>query len=104
LFLGLFAKGESEKDNALMHWRSLGPAIAVDIVRYLRQRQEVSKDLGAGVLADALSLYVVPQLEDLEKGTVSAILKQLGERFPGEQSLPRRIKALFPYFTFEAED
>ncbi|MCH9651560.1 MAG: CHAT domain-containing protein [Deltaproteobacteria bacterium] len=110
----LFRKSEGDASNALMQWRSLGPAIALDIIRYLVRRIPALDELKPSdadrqrlerkELADALALYVVPQLEDLEKEAVTQILDLLTRTFPGETNLTRRVKDLFPYFSFEIVD
>jgi len=48
--------------RALLAVRPLGPAIALDLIRYLRRRQAS----GDG-LAEAVAMYVLPQLEGLDE-------------------------------------
>lgn len=93
----LFQAGTAET-NPLMYWRSLGPAIAKDVVNYLGQRKR-GGDVDRGDLADALTLYVVPQLDDLEQGQVVDVYRFLEKLFQPDspQDLLRGIRALFPY-------
>lgn len=49
------------RHDSLLKHRDIGPAIALDIVRYLRRRQAS----GDG-LAEALGMFLLPQLEGLE--------------------------------------
>ncbi len=48
--------------SGLLDVREIGPAVALDIVRYLRRRQA-----GATGLAEAAAMYLLPQLEGLDK-------------------------------------
>ena len=86
-----------------MRWRALGPAIARDLIGYLSKRgkrEAKGADLKKEHLAEALSLYVVPQFDGLERDNILAIYGQLNEAF-GEKDtgdeLMGRIKELFPY-------
>jgi MoxR-like ATPase/tetratricopeptide (TPR) repeat protein len=102
-----------DRENYLMCWRALGPAIALDVVRYLRHRagghdesvspEHLAEALSRGHLAEALMLYVVPQFDGLEKGPILSIHGQLKHFFPQEefpyecQALLGRIQELFPF-------
>ena len=99
---------QDQSDNYLMQWRALGPAIAKDMVRYLHQRVEISNALFKyDYLAEALMLYVVPQLDGLERDQVLKIYGQfhllLNAHAPGScRALLNCIKELFPLIS-EAE-
>lgn len=91
-------------ENALMRYRAVGPAIARDILEYLRSRTERGKNpFHHGHLAEALSLYVLPQLDRLEQDHILAIQKQLRELFADHagnreaEALFTRIEELFPF-------
>jgi MoxR-like ATPase len=90
------------RDNQLMRWRALGPAIAQDVVRYLRHRTDGGQSpITRGHLAEALLLYVVPQFDGLERSHILQIhgqLKGLFKECPLEQSaLLERVEELFPF-------
>jgi MoxR-like ATPase len=91
-------------ENPLMANRAVGPAIARDILDYLRSRTRNSKDaFHHGHLAEALSLYVLPQLDGLEQDNIVQVYKQLRAVFKGHAEDPVvkamfvRIKELFPF-------
>jgi hypothetical protein len=56
----------------LLGHRPIGPAILVDIVRYMRRRRQS----GDG-LAEALAMYLLPQLEGLDPDAAAAVFKKL---------------------------
>lgn len=64
--------------DALLRHRALGPAIAMDLTRYLRRRGGT----GAG-LAEALQIYLMPQLEGLEREAARAVLALLTDLLHG---------------------
>ena len=88
-------------DNPLMRWRSLGPAIAKDVVRYLQQRSKADNELSHAYLAEALLLYVVPQFDGLERESIREIYGQLSGLFTQcdheREALLKRIRGLFPF-------
>jgi len=95
---------QDDEDNHLMRWRALGPAIAKDVVRYLRHRTAGGQQpLARGHLAEALLLYVVPQFDGLERDPILNIHGQLKDLFQEEacvgerQALLGRIEELFPF-------
>lgn len=83
--------------DGLLRRRAIGPAIARDMVRYLQRRGGT----GAG-MAEAVGLYLMPQLEGLEREAARAVLGLLVERLTGWASeadiaaLQRDFKAMFP--------
>lgn len=98
----------SKKQNYLVRRRALGPAIAQDIVGYLRQRIAGKGSLSRAQLAEALNLYVVAQLDGLERQEILEIHEQLRDFFAPRagqgddceaprSALLRRIEELFPF-------
>jgi MoxR-like ATPase len=87
--------------KGLLAHRAVGPAVALDMVRYLRRRQAS----GDG-LAEAIAMYLLPQLEGLAQGPASEVLKLLTASLEGWTSaeataaLRRRYQEIFPHLTF----
>lgn len=98
LLLGIFDSSENI-NNPLMRWRALGPAFARDLIGYLSKRVAQGADLAKMHLAEALSLYVVPQFDGLERDNILAVYGQLNEMFESVEGdeLMGRIRELFPY-------
>jgi MoxR-like ATPase len=98
----------SDSANKLMAHRALGPAIALDLIRYLRARSHNGKlPYHHGQLAEAISLYVLPQLDGLEQehilevyGYFHSLFKSAAadtEIAPSVEAVKRRIRELFPF-------
>jgi len=106
--LRIFARPDAGGgQNPLMRRRALGPAIAQDVVRYLGTRAN-GEPAGptAQHLAEALRLYVVPQLDGLERDHIRGIYIQLAELFVREEERVRLllldpIKHMFPFIPEE---
>jgi MoxR-like ATPase len=87
--------------KGLLAHRPIGPAVPLDMVRYMRRRQAS----GDG-LAEAIAMYLLPQLEGLEQGPASEVLKLLAVSLEGWTSpeasagLRRRYREIFPHLTF----
>jgi 5-methylcytosine-specific restriction protein B len=87
--------------KGLLAHRAIGPAVALDMVRYMRRR----KASGDG-LAEAIAMYLLPQLEGLEQGPANEVLKILSTSIEGWSTpeasvgLRRRYQELFPHLTF----
>lgn len=81
----------------LLSIREIGPAVALDVVRYLRRRGET-----ADGIAEAIEMFVLPQLQglgeraakDARKRCVEAI--GAGASVPARASLNARFLELFP--------
>lgn len=92
---GLFSTG------GLLAHRQLGPALALDMVKYLRRRSA-----GLKALAEAVELFLFPQLEGLEQGSAQAVLSVLRKHLQDEDSagdlarVSLRYAELFPHFKF----
>jgi MoxR-like ATPase len=56
------------RSSALFAHRPIGPAIALDMIRYLRRR-----DAGGEGLAEALAIFLLPQLEGLPSHAAPAV-------------------------------
>lgn len=87
--------------SGLLAHRPIGPAVALDMVRYMRRRQAS----GDG-LAEALTMYLLPQLEGLEQEPAARILELLVQSLAGWTSdeataaLRRRYQEIFPHLSF----
>ena len=112
LLVRLFNRGDP--NNHLMQWRALGPAIAQDVVRYLRQRYLADpQPIQRRHLAEALTLYVVPQLDGLDQDRIKAIYDDFQDWFKDDEqhvddvcqaernALLVRIEDLFPFVSFK---
>ncbi|MEQ1564034.1 MAG: AAA family ATPase [Myxococcota bacterium] len=84
------------REGLLAH-RAVGPAVALDLVRYLRERG----DDGFG-LAEGIALFLLPQLEGLESKSAKAV-RAMFEQDTGTHGsaealaeLRRRYEDLFP--------
>ena len=87
--------------EGLLAHRSIGPAVALDMVHYMRRRQ------GSGdSLAEAMAMYLLPQLEGLSQELAAKALRSLMTSLRGWTSpesmgrLRRRYEELFPHLTF----
>ena len=83
-------------DLPLMQFRPIGPAIALDIAKYLSARS------GNGLvpLAEALSMYLVAQLDGLSEKPAKQICSQIKSVFNGDPAwvkLRDRLRQIFPY-------
>src|SRR5260370_8259037 len=72
------------QENHLMRCRSLGPAIAKDVVRYLRYRTDGNHQVTLGHVAEALLLYVTPQLDGLDRENILNIYHNLHHHFKNQ--------------------
>ncbi len=91
--------------KGLFAQRPLGPAIAIDVIRYVRQRQ------GAGDgLAEAMGMFVLPQLEGLDDRTAvdayTTIRKILAgwSSTAGADEFRARFADFFPHIELPATD
>ncbi|MFP2896490.1 AAA family ATPase [Corallococcus sp. 4LFB] len=86
--------------SGLLAHRPLGPALAIDMVRYQRHRQE-----GGTGFTEAISLFLLPQLEGLDADPASAIFRALRDAVGGwadevsVAELRARYRDLFPSAT-----
>lgn len=87
--------------TGLLAHRAVGPAVALDMVHYMRRRQAS----GDG-LAEAMAMYLLPQLEGLPQEPAAKVLRVLVSSLTGWTSpeavtrLRRRYEELFPHQTF----
>ena len=83
--------------SGLLGVREIGPAVPLDIVRYLRRRRA-----GAVGLAEAIEMYVLPQLEGLDAADAdkarARCLEALGQGASEDavNSLEARFREIFP--------
>ena len=94
--------------RGLVGIRSLGPAIAIDFIRYIRRRA-LSAHAGLGdVVAEALGMYVLPQLEGLAQDgamRAHAVTMRTLEGWTSPEAraeLGARFSNLFPHVKFQA--
>jgi len=86
------------REAGLLGDRKIGPAILVDIVRYMRRR-----DSSGDGLAEALAMYLLPQLEGLDPAAASAVFKKLQSALAdwtsdeARRELGSRYQELFPH-------
>jgi len=89
------------RSDALFAHRSIGPAVVLDMIRYMRRRQAS----GDG-LAEAIAMYLLPQLEGLEQQPATRALETLNASLAGwttseaTSALRRRYQELFPHLDF----
>ena len=82
----------------LLGHRAIGPAILVDVVRYMRRR----RTSGDG-LAEALAMYLFPQLEGLDQDAAAEVFKKLAVTLDGWTTsealgaLRARYQEIFPH-------
>jgi 5-methylcytosine-specific restriction protein B len=60
------------RSDGLLRYRQVGPAVAIDIIRYMQRRQT-----DGDALAEALAQYVLPQLEGLEQNAAVEVRRLL---------------------------
>jgi MoxR-like ATPase len=101
-------------DNALMRHRSLGPAIARDVVRDINNRLRSAERRGeralpAEVVATALLLYAAPQIDGLDRAAIREVYAFLVEQLSAPDdnhsvaaTLLRQVRDLYPHI--EAAD
>lgn len=88
---------------SLLKHRQIGPAVAIDIVRYMQRRQT-----DGDALAEAVGQYVLPQLEGLEEDAAVASHGILIGALEGWASgasireLRERFTELFPSYSFSS--
>jgi hypothetical protein len=94
------AKGrlrELFRSSALLEHRPIGPAIVIDVVRYVRRR---AAD-GDG-LVEALGMYLLPQLEGLPPDTATKVFPLIARALEGwttpsaRREMRARYQEMFP--------
>jgi MoxR-like ATPase len=101
-----------KRDNDLMRFRALGPAIIKDMIAYIGDRFKSLPPLAPQLrvmelLAEAFLLYVTPQLDGLEQSAIGAIYKLIDNWFgPLAEALGLlpRLRALYPHIRREEWD
>jgi MoxR-like ATPase len=89
------------QSTGLFIYRAIGPAVALDMIRYMRRRRA-----SGDALAEAIAMYMLPQLEGLEQEPASKVLQLLCAALTDWTSaeaileLRGRYKELFPHLTF----
>jgi MoxR-like ATPase len=81
--------------DQLLSKRAVGPAVPLDMIRYMRRRNN-----GVSSLAEAISIYLLPQLEGLNQLAGEAVWTMLEEAIRGDDTsvklLRARYEELFP--------
>ena len=57
----------------LVKFRKLGPAIFKDMIEYIKFRNKLDSENKELILAEAISSYIIPQLEGTNKSKLSEI-------------------------------
>jgi 5-methylcytosine-specific restriction enzyme B len=89
--------------SGLLALRPIGPAIALDMIRYMRSRIVGPKGAPGDALAEAASMILLPQLEGLEPPSALKIYELFASILAGFASAPAtaeltaRLRELFPY-------
>ena len=81
----------------VIKFRKLGPAIFKDMTEYIKFRDEISGDSTDLILAEAISSYIVPQFEGLNRNKVEQIRKLIGD-IGLSQYLDEELVGLIPKF------
>jgi MoxR-like ATPase len=85
------------QQRGLIGLRPVGPAIAIDMVRYLRRR-----GAGGDGLAEAIGMFLLPQLEGLEPEAAAEALRRIRAALAGGASpgalaeIDARFEEAFP--------
>lgn len=83
--------------DGLRRHREIGPAVPLDMIRYMRRRQA-----GIASLSEALGMYLLPQLQGLEIEATENVWKILENAVAGDAEgvtlLRAQFKELFPMF------
>ena len=63
----------------IIYYRKLGPAIFKDMISYIEARDKLGDSTHDEILGEAISSYIVPQLEGLNKSKIKEIKKFLSD-------------------------
>ncbi len=93
--------------NGLLAARHIGPAVALDVIKYARRRATDKGVSASDALAEAIAMYVLPQLEGLDQDRAltcfSAMLKLATSCSPAARNeLRERFAELFPHVKLPA--
>jgi MoxR-like ATPase len=91
-----------DNETMLMKRRALGPAIVRDMLRYIAARYDPSAPVPASVtslLAEAVLLFAVPQLDGLDRPSIVRIYNHLGTvlGLAAKDGVLARIGDLYPF-------
>jgi len=92
--------------RGLLGVRALGPAVMLDLVRYVRRRASAGGSSAADAAAEALGMYLLPQLEGLDHQAALQAYEVSMRSFASSSSaaarneLSARFVDLFPHVTF----
>ena len=81
----------------VIKFRKLGPAIFKDMSEYIKHRAEISGDNPDLILAEAISSYIVPQFEGLNRNKIEQIRKLIGD-IGLSQYLDEELEELIPKY------
>ena len=83
------------KPSALLAMRAVGPAIPLDMIRYMRRRQAAHVGM-----AEAITMFLLPQLEGVDPGSAEQLwtylVASVGGDATAEAYLRERFDELFP--------
>lgn len=86
------------RSSSLLKHRAVGPAVLNDLIRYMRRRQA-----SGDAFAEAMALFLLPQLEGLDAESAAAVFKLLSNALADWTSadalreLRARYEELFPH-------
>ena len=81
----------------VIKFRKLGPAIFKDMIEYIKFRDEICDDSTDLILAEAISSYIVPQFEGLNRNKVEKIRKLIAD-IGLSSYLDEELEALIPKY------
>lgn len=89
--------------EGVLEYRAIGPAVAIDMVRYMRRRQVPEREL-----AEAIAMFLLPQLEGLDRVDAKNVLACLRAVFADSSDdvvheMRMRYVDLFPYLDLDAD-
>ena len=94
---------DMENSNPLMEQRTIGPAIIKDMISYIGDRKNQSGDTSLlDLCGEAFLLYVVPQLDGLDREAIQKIYEFVAELFgyitsKTRDNILKRICLLYPH-------
>lgn len=93
--------------NGLFAARPIGPAVALDVIRYARRRAGDSDVTASNALAEAIAMYVLPQLEGLDQDNAVRAFASIGAlavscSHSAREELRERFVDLFPHVKLPA--
>jgi MoxR-like ATPase len=93
--------------NGLFAARPIGPAVALDVIRYARRRGADTGITASDALAEAIAMYVLPQLEGLDQDAAVRAFNAIDAlattcTHSAREELRERFADLFPHVKLPA--